>query len=63
VDGLRDHFPASNAIAAQFVGYDLPRFATIASYQPFIEALCGRTISARLKVNIHHIAILVHGSP
>jgi hypothetical protein len=28
VDFLGDHFPAGNAIATQFVGHDLPRFAT-----------------------------------
>lgn len=32
-NGFRDHLPAGNTIAVQFVGHDLPRFATIATYQ------------------------------
>ena len=31
VDRLRNQFPMSNAITAQFIGHDLPGFAAVAS--------------------------------
>jgi len=33
MDRLRNQFLMSNAIAAQFFGYDLPRLVAMASYQ------------------------------
>ena len=63
MDSLGDHFPAGNAIASQFVGHDLPRFALVASYQPPKKAPGSSSISASLKVYIHHIPILVHSPP
>jgi hypothetical protein len=48
MNGFRDHLPAGNTIAAQFIGHDLPRFLTIAKYQSSEEALRSRTISASL---------------
>jgi hypothetical protein len=63
VDCLRDHFPACNAITTQFIGHNLPRLIIVVSYEPSEEALGGRTISERLKVNIHYVTILVNGAP
>jgi hypothetical protein len=34
MNGFRDHFPAGDTIASQFVGHDLPRFAIVVSYKP-----------------------------
>ena len=63
MDCLRDHCPAGDTIATQFVGHDLPRFATIATYQSSEKALCSRSISASLQVHIYYLPVLVNGAP
>ena len=63
VNRFRHHFPVSYWIASQLVRHDLPRLTTMASKQSPEEPLRSSPIPLVLQVNIHHLAILVHGPP
>ena len=47
VDSLRDQITLCNAIASQFIRYNLPGCAALSSEQAFEESLCCRSITAR----------------
>ena len=63
MNGFRDYFPAGNSIATQFVGHDLPGFTTVTTQQSLEEPFSSDSISASLKVYIHHITVLIHSPP
>jgi len=45
---LRNNFPAGNTIATQFVGHDLPGFATVTTQQSLEESLRSNSIALGL---------------
>ena len=50
-------------VAFQFVGNDSERFFPLAPQQSSKESLCGGLIAARLKQDVDHVAVLIHGTP
>ncbi len=63
VNHLRYQLPMRNAVAPQFIGYDLSRFSTVALDYPLEETLCRLPIPASLEININYFAILIHSAP
>ena len=63
VDRLGDKLSMRNTITAQLVRHDLPGFSTVASQQSPEEAFRSCPIALRLKLHVHYLSVLIHGSP
>ena len=60
---VRKQLTLSDAIAAQLVGHDHPRFILQALEQPLEEALRRLGIAPSLNQNVEHNAVLIDGPP
>jgi len=63
VNRFRHHYPMGYRIASQLIGDNLPRLATMRSKQSSEEKLRCGPVPLGLKIDIHHIAILIHSPP
>src|ERR1700710_133534 len=61
--GARKHLTLGDAIAAQLVGHNHPRFILQTRQQPFEEAFRCPAIAPGLNEDIEHNAILIDGTP
>jgi hypothetical protein len=60
VDDIRHDGPVRCAVAPQLIGYQPPRFASLAFQQPTKEAFRCRLIATGLDKNIDYVSVLVN---
>jgi len=63
VDDRRHDGPVRRAVGLQLIGYQPPRFASLAFQQPTKEALRCTLIATGLDKNIDYVPVLVNRAP